>query len=231
MSDRPAAGAALVVGAGGLGASAALALAAGGLGRIVLADGGRVEAPDLAAQPLLSEGDLGRPRDEASAAALRRRFPALAVEAAGPLDEASAPGLVRAADLVVEASNRFAVMFAANDAAVAAGRPLVHGGILHWSAQLVTVLPGQTGCLRCLFEAPPPVASAEAAAPGPLAALAGALLGAEALRLVAGAPAAYAGRILGYEARAARSRAVPLKRRPGCAACGGHPPTPPGAAP
>ena len=34
--------------------------------------------------------------------------------------------------------------------------PLVHAGALHLSAQLLTVVPGQTGCLRCLFEAPPP---------------------------------------------------------------------------
>jgi adenylyltransferase/sulfurtransferase len=213
---------ALVVGAGGLGASAALALASGGIPRIVLADGATVAASDLASQPLLVARDLGRSRAAASAAALARRFPALAVEAAGPLDAASAPGLVAEVDLVVDASNRFPVMFAANDASVAAGRPLVHGAALRWTAQLVTVLPGETGCLRCLFEAPPP-AAAEAAAPGPLAALAGTLLGSEALRLLAGERPVYAGKILEYEARLARARQVPLPRRAGCAACGAAP--------
>jgi adenylyltransferase/sulfurtransferase len=210
---------ALVVGAGGLGAAAALALAAGGISRIVLADGRPVAASDLAAQPLLTEHDLGRSRAEASAAALSRRFPALAFEAAGQLDTASAPGLVAAADVVVDASNRFQIMFAANDAAAAARRPLVHGAVLRWTAQLLTVLPGETGCLRCLFEGPPPGPGGEVEPPGPLAALAGALLGSEALRLLAGEPAAYAGNLLEYEARAARPRRVPLPRRAACPAC------------
>lgn len=218
MSDRFLE-AVLVVGAGGLGAAAALALATGGARRVVLADGTPTAAPDLAAQPLLVARDLGRDRAAATAEALARRFPALAVEAARPVDAASAPELVAAADVVVDASNRFPIMLAAGDAAAAAGRPLVHGAVLHWTAQLVTVVPGVTGCLRCLFEAAPGSAP-EAFAPGPLAALAGALLGAEALRLLAGEPPAYAGAILEYEARAARARKVPLPRRPGCAACG-----------
>jgi molybdopterin/thiamine biosynthesis adenylyltransferase len=218
VSD-PSPSAALVVGAGGVGAAAALALAAGGARRIVLADGTRVAAPDLAAQPLLVEGDLGRDRAAATAEALARRFPALEIEAAPPADAASAPGLVAGTCVVVEASNRYPVMFAVGDAAARAGRPLVHGAVLHWTAQLVTVLPGETGCLRCLFEAPPPAAP-EATAPGPLAAMAGALVGAEALRLLAGQRGAYAGTILEYEARAARTRQVPMPRRAGCAACG-----------
>ena len=44
---------------------------------------------------------------------------------------------------------------AALDEAVKRGIPLVHGAALGWSGQLLTVLPGRTGCLRCLFEAPP----------------------------------------------------------------------------
>jgi molybdopterin/thiamine biosynthesis adenylyltransferase len=215
--------AALVVGAGGLGAAAALALGSGGAARIVLADGSPVRAADLAAQPLLVRGDLGRTRAEASAAALARRFPALAIEAAGTLDEASAPALLAAVDVVIDASNRFPVMFLASDAAAAARRPLVHGAVTHWTAQLLTVVPGATGCLRCLFEAPP-TGVAEAASPGPLAALTGALLGAEALRLLEGAPAAYAGKVFEYQARAARTRSVPLPRRAGCPACGGPAP-------
>lgn len=211
---------ALVVGAGGSGAAAALAVAAGGIARIVIADGATVEPWDLVAQPLLTERDVGRRRAEATAAALARRFPALAIETAGPLDPAAAPPLAAAADVVVDASNRFQETFAANDAAAAARTPLVHGGILHWTAQVTTVLPGETGCLRCLFEGPPP-AGPEAAAPGPLAALVGALLGAEALRLVARARPAYAGAIFEYEARARRARKVPLPRRPSCPACGG----------
>jgi adenylyltransferase/sulfurtransferase len=211
---------ALVAGAGGLGAAAALALAAGGVSRIVVADGTTVSATDLSSQPLLVEADVGAPRAETSTAALSRRFPAVSFRAAGTPDAASARALVSEADVVVHASNRASVAFALNDAAAAAGKPLVHAGVLNWTAQLATVLPGETGCLRCLFEEPP-LGAADASAPGPLAALAGALLGAEALRLLGGGRPSYAGTILEYEARSARVRRVPLPRRSGCPACGG----------
>jgi molybdopterin/thiamine biosynthesis adenylyltransferase len=219
----------LVLGANGAGAAAALALAGSGVGRLVVADGAAVEPWDLAAHPLLGEADVGRSRAEATAAALARRFPALAVEAAAPLGEGpEAAARARAAEAVLDATNRFEAMFAACDAAVAAGRPLVHAGLVHWSLQLATVLPGVTGCLRCLFEAPPPPLPAEAAAPAPLAALAGALLAEEALRLLAGEPGAYAGKVMTYDARPGRARAAPLPRRAGCRACGPLPAAAPG---
>ncbi len=84
------------------------------------------------------------------------------------------------------------------------------------------------GCLRCLFEGPPPPGTvpscSEAGILGPVAGLAGALMGAEALRLLAGEPPSYAGRLYAFETRTARSRLVVVRKRPGCAACAGTQP-------
>jgi molybdopterin/thiamine biosynthesis adenylyltransferase len=216
---------ALVIGVGGLGGPAALTLASGGVRRIVLVDPASVETRDLSGHPLLGEDDVGRPRGAAAARRLARRFPDAEVTASErDLDEESAPALLGPADVVVDASNSFLTMFLANDAAAASRKALVHGGVLQHTAQVLTVVPGETGCLRCLFEAPPPprpgAAGAEAEALGPLAGLVGALLGNEALRLLEGEQGDYAGRLLVYEARSGRSRSVPVKRREGCAACG-----------
>jgi molybdopterin/thiamine biosynthesis adenylyltransferase len=211
---------ALVIGAGSLGGPAALTLASAGVGRIVLVDAGTVEASNLAGQPIFVEADLGEPRGAAAARRLSLLLPGVEVEVpTAGFDEGSATALVRAADLVVDASSHFPTMFLANDAAAAAGKALAHGGLLNFTAQLLTVVPGVTGCLRCLFEAPPPPAP-ETGVLGPLAGFAGSLLGAEAVRLLDGRPGAYAGRLLVHEARSGRSRSVPVKRRPGCAACG-----------
>jgi molybdopterin-synthase adenylyltransferase len=214
----------LMVGAGGLGAPAALALASAGLGRLLVIDPAPVESPDLVTQPLLGEADLGSPRAAATARALAMRFPALRVEVhAPPLEPAGAVTLARSVDLVLGAADLAEQAFLAGDAAAAAGRPLVHGGLSEHSVQLLTVIPGATGCLRCLFEGPPPRVERAGPAPaalGPLAGLAGSLLGLEALRLLTGRPGAYAGRLASYQARSGWSRGVPVPRRPGCAACG-----------
>jgi molybdopterin/thiamine biosynthesis adenylyltransferase len=219
---------ALVVGAGGLGGPALLVLGAAGVGRLVVVDSDAVELSNLNRQPLFGDADLGSRKAAAAAARLARLFPAVQVE---PLDARFVPenaeGLARSADVIVDGSDNFETKFLANDVAVATGRPLVHGGILRYSAQILTVVPGETGCLRCLFEAPPPPGAvptcAEAGVLGALAGFAGSLLGAEAVRLLAGERGALAGRLLVYEARAARARSVPVRRRPGCAACGAQP--------
>ena len=221
---------ALVVGAGSLGGPAALTLAAGGVGTIVLADAGTVEEADLQAQPALGPSDLGQRRADATARRLARLFPALRVDVrTDVVDAAQAAALVAAADVVLEVANRFDTMFAVNDAAVAAGRPLAHAGVLHLSAQLLTVAPGASGCLRCLFEAPPPPGPATGLL-APIASFAGALVAAEALRLLEGKPGTYRGLVFGWEARTGRARTVPVPRRPGCPACAAAPALARGAA-
>jgi molybdopterin-synthase adenylyltransferase len=215
---------ALVIGAGGLGGPALLVLAAAGVGRLVVIDCDAVETSNLNRQPLFGEADLGGRKALVAAARLSRSYPAVAVEA---LDARFSPEnaleLVRGADVVVDGSDNFETKFLASDTSVAAARPLVHGGILRYSAQLLTVVPGVTGCLRCLFEEPPPSGAvptcAEAGVLGALAGFAGGLMGAEAVRLLEGERGAYAGWMLVYEARGARARAVAVRRREGCSAC------------
>lgn len=225
MTSNLAERSALVIGAGGLGGPALLTLAAAGVGRLVLVDGDAVDTSNLNRQPLFVEADVGARKAPAAARWLARRFPGLRVEPVdGRFDERTGPELARSVDLVLDGSDNFPTKFAANDVAVAAGKPLVHGGVLRFTAQLLTVVPGTTGCLRCLFEAPPPPdavpSCAAAGVLGPLAGFAGALMGAEAVRLLAGERGSYAGRLMVFEARSARSRTVPVRRREGCAACG-----------
>lgn len=214
----------LVIGAGGLGGPALLGLAAAGVGRLVVVDGDAIESSNLARQPLFGEADLGRRKVEAAAGRLRSLFPQSAIEPIdGRFDEGSAAQLLAGVDLLVDGSDNFETKFLANDAALRAGVPLLHGGVLRYTAQLLTVIPGETACLRCLFEGPPArgevPSCAEAGVLGPLAGFAGSLLAAEAVRVLAGERGAYAGRLLVYEARSARSRAVAVRRRPDCTAC------------
>jgi molybdopterin/thiamine biosynthesis adenylyltransferase len=227
---------ALVIGAGGIGGPALLTLAAGGVGRLVVLEHDVVDTSNLARQPLFKEADVGARKAATAAARLRALFPSVAVDAQDArFDAGNALELVRAADVVVDGSDNFETKFLANDAAMRARRPLVHAGVLRTTAQILTIAPaGIGGCLRCLFEAPPPPGSvpscAEAGVLGAIAELAGALAGAEALRLLAGERGAYEGRLFTYEARSARGRLVLVRRRVGCPACAGTQPLEPTAA-
>ena len=225
MSTTLADKSALVIGAGGLGGPALLTLASAGVGRLVLVEDDSVESSNLNRQPLFGESDLGQRKAAAAARRLARLVPTVNVEALDRrFDEASALELARSVDVLLDGSDNFATKFLASDVAVAAGKPLVHAGVLRFTVQILTILPGRTGCLRCLFEEPPPAGAvptcAEAGVLGPLAGFAGALMGAEAVRLLSGERGTYAGRLMVYESRGAHARTVPVRVRAGCPACG-----------
>jgi molybdopterin/thiamine biosynthesis adenylyltransferase len=143
---------ALVIGAGGLGGPALVVLAAGGVGRLVLVEDDAVETSNLNRQPLFGEGDVGARKAAAAAARLRAQFPRTSIEALdrrfGPAD---AVELVRSVDVLVDGSDNFATKFLANDAALKAQRPLVHGGVLRTTAQLPRSCPARSpgACAAC----------------------------------------------------------------------------------
>lgn len=226
---------ALVIGAGGLGGPALLVLAGAGVGRLVLVECDGVETSNLNRQPLFGETDVGARKAAAAAARLRALFPAVSVEVHDErFDPSNAVARCSSCDVVVDGSDNFATKFLANDAALRANRPLVHGGVLRTTAQILTVSPlGSGGCLRCLFEAPPPEGSvpscSQAGILGPVAGFAGALMGAEAVRILSGERGGYEGRLYVFEARSARSRLVQVRKRAGCLSCLGTQPLEGGA--
>jgi molybdopterin/thiamine biosynthesis adenylyltransferase len=219
----------LLIGAGGLGCGAALGLAAGGARRLTVIDDDVVDESNLHRQVLHDEAAVGQPKAESLARTLRERFPEVEVTAVlGRFDGQSALRLAADAAVLVDGSDNLATKFLANDAAVLAARPLVHGAAVETGGQLLTVPAGGRPCYRCLFEElPPPDATApscaEAGVLGPVPGVIGALQAAEALRLLRGESPAFAGRIIRYDSRLMTMRAVRFRRNPGCGVCGDRP--------
>lgn len=214
----------LVIGVGALGCAAADALATAGVGRLTLVDPDRVERSNLHRQLLHRTADLGRLKVESAAETLAAAHPALRLTThAVRLDAANAAGLLAGHACAVDATDGIATKFLINDAAVAAGVPLVHAGIVRFQGQLMTILPGSSACYRCLFGEPPPEGSApscqEAGVLGSLAGTIGTLQAAEAVRLGSGRPPLLADRLLTYDALAGRFRHVRLRRNPTCPTC------------
>jgi len=215
---------ALVIGVGGLGAPAARVLAEAGVGTLGIIDPDHVEVSNLHRQPLYDESDIGRPKVEAATDRLRAISPGLQVRAFQVRFDADLARLLDEFDVVLDGTDSIAAKFLVNDAAVARGIPLVHAGALATRAQLMTVLPGQTACYRCLFEDPPPPGDVpscqESGVLGPSVVLAGALQAAEALRLLAGTSPLFANRLLHLDTWSGTWRGIVVTRRPSCPACG-----------
>lgn len=215
----------LIVGVGGLGVPAAIALARAGAAWIGLIDPDPVEISNLHRQVIYRAADLGRPKVEAAARHLREIDPNLSVETfAFELDGSNAREIVSRFDFVIDGTDNPAAKFLINDVCVAAGRAFVYGGVLGVGGQAMTVIPGRSACLRCLFEGPPDAAEIascrEAGIIGPVAGLIGEIQAREAIRFLSGQGPELSGGILTYDgAGAARVRVTRVNPRPGCG-CG-----------
>src|SRR5262249_14336548 len=143
----------LIVGMGGLGVPAACALARGGARRIGLVDPDPVELSNLARQVIYGTTSLGQLKVEAAAARLPEDYPHLIAETHPvALDAGNATALIASYDFVIDATDDPAAKFLINDTCLALGRSFVYAGVLGMTGQAMTVLPGRTACLRCLFE-------------------------------------------------------------------------------
>src|SRR5712671_5826824 len=98
----------LIIGAGGLGCPAALAAAAGGVRRIGIIDNDRVDVSNLHRQILHGTASVGQPKVASLAAALRRRFPQVAVTPYEVrFDAGNAAALIGDYAVIVDGSDNF----------------------------------------------------------------------------------------------------------------------------
>jgi molybdopterin/thiamine biosynthesis adenylyltransferase len=215
----------LIVGLGGLGVPALWSLARAGAQRLTLVDPDPVDLSNLARQVIYRSRDLGTPKVEAAARWLAERFPDINLEwHAIALDASNALHLVAAHDFVIDATDSPIAKFLINDTCIAAQVPFVYGGVVGMTGQAMTVIPGATACIRCIFETPPDEdeiqSCREAGIVGPVAGAIGEMQAAEAMRALRAQTLLLAGRILTYDASGpSRVRITAVSPRPGCG-CG-----------
>jgi molybdopterin/thiamine biosynthesis adenylyltransferase len=212
----------LIVGVGGLGVPAAWALARDGARRITLVDPEPVELSNLARQIIFRDADLGTPKVDAAARWLGARFPRVKIDRhAIALDEANAASIFAEHHFVIDATDSPIAKFTINDACVAARKPFAYGGVIGMTGQAMTVIPGESACLRCVFENPPGEdeiqSCREAGIIGPVAGAIGAMQASEAMRASRAQMPLLSGKILTYDAASsARVRITAVNPRPGC---------------
>ena len=214
-----------IVGAGGLGAPAALYLAAAGVGALRLINADTVALSNLQRQVIYGGGDVGAAKVDAAARRLDDLNPHVVVQpVARMLTDANAAELLAGCDLVLDGTDDFSTRFAVNAACCAARTPLVSGAIGRWTGQ-VGVFEGRP-CYRCLVAEIPPDAEtcATVGVVGALGGVIGSMMALEAIKLIARAGEALAGRLLIYDGLAANARTVRIGADPDCPVCGDRAP-------
>ncbi|ACL59609.1 HesA/MoeB/ThiF family protein [Methylobacterium nodulans] len=206
----------LVVGAGGLGAPLLQYLAAAGIGTLGIVDDDTVSLSNLQRQVIHGTPDIGRPKVESAAEAVRRLNPHVRVETqALRLTEGNAEALIAGYDLVADGSDNFSTRYTVSDACFRAGKPLVTAALGQFDGSLTTIRAHENGpdgrpnpTYRCLFPEPPPAGAvptcAEAGVLGALAGLMGSLMALEVIREITGFGEGLVGRLLMVDARSLR---------------------------
>jgi len=226
--ERLAKASVLVVGAGGLGSPAALYLAGAGVGTLGIVDAEAVELSNLHRQILHTAADVGRPKSASAHASLAARNPAIRIVAMQErLAAENARPLIEPYDVIVDGSDNFPTRYLVNDTCVLASTPLIHGGVIAYEGQVLTVLPRRSACLRCVFPEPPSAGAVpscqEAGVLGSAAGVLGSLMAHEALKVVLGLGEPLADRLLIFNGTTSRFREVPVRRDPACGVCGEAP--------
>lgn len=209
----------LVIGAGGLGSALVPYLAGAGVGRIGIIDDDVVERSNLHRQVVHGTADIGRRKVDSIAESVAAQNPHVVVDRlAVRLTTENALALFADYDLVIDGSDNFPTRYLANDAAQIAEIPLVWGAILQYSGQIGVAWHAHGAGYRDLFPVPPaPDAVLDCATGGVLPGLCGtvgSLLATEAIKLITGIGDPLIGRVLLYDALAARTRELRINRDP-----------------
>jgi adenylyltransferase/sulfurtransferase len=154
---------AVIIGCGALGTAQAEALARAGVGRLRIVDRDFVEASNLQRQTMFTEQDA-RERMPKAAACVQHlsvinseiQTEAIVVD----VNHTNVERLIEDCDVVLDGTDNFATRYLINDACVKHETNWIYGAAVGSYGVTMTIRPRVGPCLRCVFEEPPPAASA-----------------------------------------------------------------------
>ena len=219
----------LIIGAGGLGAPAALYLAAAGVGTIGIVDADEVDLSNLQRQVIHTTADIGKPKVQSAKETMEAINPDVTVNTYHTfVTSANVLDLIKDYDFILDGTDNFPAKFLINDACVMAKKPFSHAGIIRFKGQLMTYVPGQGPCYRCVFKNPPPKDAVptckQAGVIGAMGGVIGSLQAMEAVKYIVGAGDLLTGYLLTFDALKMEWHKVKLPSDTSkCAVCGDHP--------
>jgi adenylyltransferase/sulfurtransferase len=220
----------LIVGCGALGASHAEMLSRAGVGYLKIVDRDFVEFTNLQRQTLFKESDAKERLPKAIAAETRiaEINSAIEVEAiVADVNRSNVEQLIADVDLVIDGTDNFQVRYLLNDACVKHDKTWIYGAAVSSYGTTMTIIPGETPCLRCIFEDMPDAGSSPtcdtAGVIMPIIASISSVQVAEAIKLLVGDPDSLHRSLVQIDVWENDWRKIKLaKPNPDCPTCGRH---------
>ena len=216
-----------IVGCGALGTVQAEILVRAGIGKLRIIDRDLVELSNLQRQFLFSEADAAKGAPKAVAAARRLgqiNSDVLVEPVVADLTPANAEDLLENVDLILDATDNFETRYLINDFAVRENIPWIYGAAVSSYGLKLAVVPGVTGCLKCVYPEPPQGAQPTcetAGVLGTVTATIAALQTADAMKILACGRDSLVARLTTLDLWTGEIRQLaPPARDPGCICCG-----------
>ena len=220
----------LIVGCGALGSAQAEMLVRAGVGHLRIVDRDFVEYTNLQRQTLFSEADANErlPKAVAAKARLSAINSGIEIEAVvADVNNSNAESLITGCDVVIDGTDNFQVRYLLNDACVKCGITWIYGAAVSSYGTTMTIIPGETPCLRCIFEKmPAPGTSPTCDTAGvimPIISTIASIQVTEAIKILVGDRAALHGSLLQIDMWSNDRQKIKLaKPDPNCATCARH---------
>jgi len=207
-----------IAGAGGLGSPISIYLAVAGVGRIRIVDNDKVELSNLNRQILHWEKDINREKVDSAGEKLAKINPEVHIECVmETISEDNVLELVGDCDLIIDAMDNFPTRYILNKAAISKGIPFFHGAVRGFEGRVMTIIPGKTPCLKCLYPGAPPLEKfpVVGVAPGVI----GCIQATEVIKYIVGIGKLLTGRLLIYDGSILKFTEVNVRRDPDCSHC------------
>lgn len=148
----------VIVGCGALGTAQANALVRAGVGSIRIIDRDFVEESNLQRQLLFDESDAAQSLPKSVAAERKLRAINSDVRVQGVVADVEGHNIeemVNGFDLILDGTDNFATRYLINDVSIKLGIPWIYGAVVASYAATMTVVPGRSPCLACVFSKSP----------------------------------------------------------------------------
>jgi molybdopterin-synthase adenylyltransferase len=218
----------LMVGAGGLGSPVTFYLAAAGVGTIGILDKDVVELSNLQRQILHAMDRLGTPKATSARMTLEALNPDIQIlDHVRELVPENIREFIRDYDVIINGVDNFPTRFLINDACYLEKKPLIEAGVLRFDGLVMTILPDQGPCYRCVFAQQPKEGTVPATSDVGLLAtipgIAGTIQATEAIKVILGIGKPLCGRLLAFNALEGHYDVIEWPRDPDCPLCGENP--------
>jgi adenylyltransferase/sulfurtransferase len=208
-----------VAGIGGLGSSSATYLAAAGVGTLRIVDHDSVELSNLNRQVLHWPADIGQKKISSAESKLKQLNPDVAVEAIDEkMTEANISRLVDGFDLIVDAMDNLPTRYLLNKVSIEKKIPFFHGAVYGFEGRAMTVIPGKTACLRCIYHGT--ILEETFPVIGVTPAVIGCIQATEVIKYLVGIGQLLTNRLLVYDGLNMKFTEFKIKKDPNCPHCG-----------